>query len=380
MGFIKFIFWFSCLLVVYPYFIYPLILKAIGLLMNGRRHHGEWREKKMSLIISAYNEEDVIEEKITNSLSLDYPKHLLEVIVVSDGSTDSTVEKAGRFSEQGVAVHHYEGRIGKTACLNKTVYAASGDIIVFTDANSSFDKNALRELVRHFADDDIGFVTGGTRYVSEDGGTDAVGFYTRLEQKIKEMETRTGSCVGADGAIFAIRKELYRPLSPADINDLVIPFKVVMQGYSGVYAPDAVCTEPTAGSALGEFNRQVRISNRTIRAIFNHLVLLNPVKYGLFSFELFSHKLLRLLVPPFMVTALAANLLLIFEGKTYGIMLLGQLAFYLLAWLKYKGHDAWPLSRAESISYSFTSVNLAVLKGWSKFLRGETFVTWQPSR
>jgi cellulose synthase/poly-beta-1,6-N-acetylglucosamine synthase-like glycosyltransferase len=383
---IKAIFWISSFLVVYPYFIYPVVLKALTFFIPARSRAGDWAEKKVTLIISAYNEEGVIEEKIKNSLSLDYPEGLLEVIVVSDGSGDGTVEAVKRFSERGVILKHYEGRIGKTSCLNRTVPGATGEIIVFTDANSRFDAGAIRELVRHFADENVGFVTGGTRYVSEEDGTESVGFYTRLEQKIKGLESRTNSCVGADGAIFAIRKGLYRPLKSTDINDLVIPFKVIQQGYAGVYSPEAFCTERTAGSTKGEFNRQVRITTRTIRAVLGHFGLLNPLRFGLFSFFLLSHKLLRLMVPPFMLFALLANVPLLLFGYIYVLIFLGQLAFYSLAWLKYRGYDGGAggegglLSRIMSIPYTFTSVNLAVLSGWGKFLRGETFVTWQPAR
>lgn len=379
MGWIKLIFWLSCFLVVYPYFIYPLVLKAMTFFVPARRRSGDWTEKAVTLIISAYNEEEVIEEKIRNSLSLDYPEGLLEVVVVSDGSTDGTVEAVKRFEDRGVVLRHYEGRIGKTECLNRAVPEASGEIVVFTDANSRFDAAALKELVRHFTDEHIGFVTGGTMYVSGDG-TSHVGFYTRLEQLIKRLESRTGSCVGADGAIFAIRRELYRPLKPTDINDLVIPFKAVMDGYVGIYSPEAFCTEPTAGSSRGEFERQVRITARTIRAVLGHAGLMNPFRFGFFSFALLSHKLLRLMVPLFMITAFAANAPLLLSGYLYDVIFVLQAAFYALAWLRHRGYDSGPLSRLSSIPYTFTSVNLAVMKGWSGFLRGKTFVTWQPAR
>lgn len=378
---LKIIFWASCFLVLYPYFIYPAVLWAASLVRGKgvRKAEGE-PDKRATVMISAYNEEETIEDKILNTLELDYPRELLEVFVVSDGSTDGTDEIARRFADRGVVLKRYEGRIGKTGCLNRAVPEASGEIILFTDANSRLDGSALKKMVSLFSDDEIGFVTGGTRYVSEDDGTESVGFYARLEALTKKLESRTGSCVGADGAIFAVRKDLYMPLRETDINDLVIPFKVVIQGGRGVYSQDVFCTEKTAGSARGEFNRQVRITTRTIRAVMSHAALLNPMSFGEFSLKLISHKLLRLLVPPFMLLAALSNLLLVASGYVYTLALIAQVLFYGLAWMKHSGRGPGGLPGILSMPYTFTTVNIAVFKGWVNFLKGETFVTWQPAR
>lgn len=381
MALVKLIFYFSVATILYPYIIYPIVLKIISVFKSDSRiKDSDLSQPSVSLIISAYNEEEVIEDKISNSLSLNYPKHLLEIAVVSDGSTDRTNEIVRQYANRGVILRHYDGRIGKSTCLNRAVPLAGGEIIIFTDANSKFDKDAVKELVKNFADQRIGFVTGHTRYTEKEDKNegDSIGFYSMLERKIKSLESRVGSCVGADGAIFAVRKPIYQPLKDSDINDLVIPLNVIKQGYKGKFEESAFCAEQSAGSAKGEFNRQVRITTRTIRAIFNYISLLNLFSYGLFSFEFFSHKVLRLFIPFFMTLTFISNLFLISQGYFYALTFIIQLFFYLTAWLKYKRYSFNGILDFFSAGYTFITVNLAILWGWVKFMQGETFTAWQP--
>ncbi|HKZ46858.1 MAG TPA: glycosyltransferase family 2 protein, partial [Thermodesulfobacteriota bacterium] len=257
---VKFIFWFSVILIFYPYIGYLLILKIISFFKsNNSIADNEEFKPLATLLISAYNEEAVIEDKILNSLDLNYPKELLEIVVISDGSNDKTNELVIKYADKGVVLRHYEGRIGKTACLNRAVPLAKGEIIVFSDANSRYDREAIRELVRSFADKEVGFATGFTRYTTDEGLIDSISLYSRIEKITKKLESKIASCVGADGAIFAIRKPLYKLLNDYDINDLVIPLNVIKQGYRGRFEDRAFCTEK-AVSYRGEFNRQVRIT------------------------------------------------------------------------------------------------------------------------
>lgn len=370
-------------MIFYAYFGYPLCLFLLSLFV--RRHRNEldhFHNFSVSLLISAYNEEDVIEEKLANSLELDYPKDRLEIVVVSDGSDDKTNEIVSRYADKGVVLRHYEGRIGKTACLNKAVPLAKGDIIVFSDANAHYDKSAIQHLVRWFANQKIGFVTGRTIYFSEEGDSamHSVGVYSRIEKLTKKLESELGSCVGADGAIFAIRKYLYQPLNDFDINDFVIPLNIVKQDFRGVMEEKAFCIEGIAKSTKEEFNRQVRITNRTIRAIFNTIGLINPLKFGFFSFELLSHKISKLLAPFFMITILLTNILLITNGLLYLLILLGQLSFYLLAFLGHSKRSFKGISTQIFIASSFTTMNLAILWGWIKYFSGETYIRWLPGQ
>lgn len=372
----------AALLVLYPYIGYPAALRAISLFRT-RKQAGENKAGKprVTLIISAYNEEKVIEDKISNSLALDYPGDRMEIMVVSDGSTDSTADIVMKYAKRGVVLKHYAERSGKTACLNRAVPEAKGEIVIFSDANSNYEKDAIKTLVRHFASPEIGFVTGRTAYASEDGGVaGTVGFYSMLEKLTKKLESKIGSCVGADGAIFAIRKGLYRPLRASDINDLVIPLKIVAQGYRGVLEEKAVCIEKTAGTGKGEFNRQVRITARTLKAISGNAGLLNPLSYGLFSFELFSHKVLRLLAPFFLIILFASNILLLSKGLFYKAAFIAQAVFYVCALFENRGRGFSAVRKIFSLAYTFSAVNAAIFWGWVKFIKGESFVTWSPTK
>src|SRR5947208_7220285 len=377
-------FWVSLLLVSYAYVGYPAILWLVSRLggFGERSPAGQGAYlPSVTMIVSAYNEETVIAEKIENALSLDYPRELLEIVIVSDGSTDRTGEIVLKFVNQGVVLRHYEGRIGKTACLNRALPLAAGGIIVFSDANSTYEKGALKALLHPFQDNTVGFVTGWTRYGSGNGAApDSLGLYSRLELMTKELESRLGSCIGADGAIFAFRKELYVPLKDYDINDFVIPLSINQQGYRGVLQREAICFEKDAGSPKEEFQRQVRITNRTIRAIMNYRRLLNPFKFGVLSFELFSHKLCKFLVPLFMVVLLVSNLLLAERGGFFLMALIAQGIFYSLAGYVALVSKAGLLSRIAEAARTFVVVNAAIALAWVKYLQGETYTTWSPTK
>lgn len=377
------IFWLSFFAIGYAYLGYPALLWILTRFIN----HGTSEEMggnaeplpSVTLLISAYNEEKVIREKINNALSLDYPADLLEIVVVSDGSSDRTPQIVSEFANRGVVLHHYEGRIGKTACLNRAMPLAKGNLIVFSDANSNYEKDSLKALVYPFQDNTIGFVTGWTRYCSgEDMAVaDSLGFYSKLELVTKEMESRIGSCVGADGAIFAIRKDLYVPLQDYDINDFVIPLTIIKQGYRGVLARKAVCSEKDAGGTKGEFQRQVRITNRTIRAIINHRHLLNPFRFGIFSIELFSHKLCKFLVPLFMVGLFVSNFYLITRSSLFLMALIGQLVFYIIGVSipTFGSSKVLPV-RLAGVAKAFVIVNLGISIAWVKYLQGERYTIW----
>jgi hypothetical protein len=230
----------------------------------------------------------------------------------------------------------------------------------------------------------VGFVTGWTRYGSggESSAADflGIGLYSKLELMTKELESRLGSCIGADGAIFAIRKDLYLPLEDYDINDLVIPLSINQQGYRGVLQPEAVCFEKDAGSPKGEFHRQVRITSRTIRAIMNYRRLLNPFRFGLLSFELFSHKVCKFLAPVFLVALLVSNLLLAGSGGFFLTTLMAQGVFYIGAGVVPFVPRKGLLSHMARAARTFVVVNAAIALAWVKYLQGETYTTWSPTK
>jgi len=374
------LFWLSLASIFYAYVGYLLVLKVLSFFLS-KPVRKEPSTPSVTLIISAYNEEHVIAEKIENSLALDYPKEMMEIMVVSDASSDRTEEIAKSYTYSGVKTLRVEGRVGKTSCLNRAIPLAKGDIIIFSDANSVYHKNAVREMVANFADSTVGCVTGYTKYLSASNNTsdESIGIYARLERTTKRLESIIGSCVGADGAIFAIRKDLYSPLKTTDINDFVIPLNIVGQRYRTVLEERAWCHEETAKDIKGEFARQVRITNRTLRAIFNNRYLLNIFEHGNFSFELFSHKVLKFLVPLFLAVALLCNLILTRIRWMYRPIFILHILLYSMAALNIR-LGAGNLEKIKSSCRAFIIVNAAILNGWITYLKGEDFTTWKIHR
>ena len=357
---------------IYSYVIYPLLLRLVKPLFSVEISLGE-KTCPATIVISAYNEADVIAKKIENTLALEYPDGALEILVVSDASTDGTDEIVRQFSDRDVVLISSETRRGKTAGLNTAVARANGDIVIFTDADSMFPRDALRKLSEYFNDDSVGLVTGSTSYLAEgeEGIARSTGIYAKLEKLIKHLETSSGSCVGADGAIFAIRKHLYLPLRDDDINDLVIPLNVIRSGKRVVLREDLVCLEPPSADEKGAFSRQARITNRTLRALFRNLGLLNFIKFRGFSFKLVSHKFIRLSTPIFMLALIPLNLILLGDGDQFLLFMSGQIAFYGFALLGSKVSMLRPFNH-------FVLVQIAILYGWYSYIRGENMVTWNP--
>lgn len=382
----KALFWVALFLIVYPYVGYVGILWVLGRMKQPESRDAVGASMpKVTLLISAYNEEAAIERKIQNALELNYPKDGLEVVVVSDGSTDSTCKIVSQYAAVGVKLRQYEGRLGKTACLNLAVPLAEGEIVVFSDANALYQPDTIKEFVRHFGDPKVGFVTGSTRYVAShakgfESVADAMSLYARIGYVTKDLESRVGSCIGADGAIFAIRKNYYEALCQDDINDLVLPLRIMKLGGVGRLALGAVCTEEAFGSPEAQFSRQVRIANRTIRALMNNSDLLNPFKYSVIAFQLISGKVLKMLCPLWMVALLVANLELVSRHWFYTLALAGQVMFYSMVWGASKGVTLLGLSRVVSIAHTFVVVNAAIGLGWLQYLKGETYTTWVPVR
>ena len=347
-------------LILYVYIGYPFFLYLLSVVRKKGKIVGEI-EPFVTFIISAYNEERVIGRKIENTLALDYPKDKLEIIVVSDCSSDKTDDIVRSFRDKGVILLRLNERRGKTYGLNQAVAKATGEIIVFSDANAMYEPDAIRKLIRNFADESVGYVVGESRYAPKASSVKEEDVYWRYEQSIKRRESDTGSIVGADGAIYAIRKELYEPLRDSDINDVVNPLQIIAKGYRGVYEPEAVCWEKTAASYEGEFRRKIRIVNRSLMGIWRVRKVLNLLRYGLFSWKLISHKLIRWFVPFLMIMAFLSNLMLVELWKSadfFKITLAAQSLFYLLAGLGYIGTERGLRPKLLSIPYYLSLIHI----------------------
>lgn len=376
------LFWGGLAVLAWVHFLYPgflWLLRTVGLRRPVCR--GD-HEPRVTLVVSAFNEARVIGAKLENCLKLDYPRDRLEVIVVSDASTDGTddiVKAAG----PPVRLLRMPSRGGKTVGLNAALAAATGDIVVFSDANAMYECNALRMLVRNFADPRVGAVTGESRYTigADDASTESEDAYWSYEIWIKGLESSLGSVVGGDGAIYAIRRGLYRELGPGDLSDFVNPLQIVAQGFRNIYEPEAVSWEGGAEGYDAEFRRKVRIVNRAWRATLKMKALLNPFRYGFFAVQFLSHKVLRWLVPWFMLLVLATNAMLATRSPLYLVLLAGQLVFYGLAMAgrQLAGHGGG-LARLTAIPYYFCLVNLASLVALVEVVQGKEYRTWSSSR
>jgi len=376
MIFFEIIFWVCLAMTVYPYAVYPLLV-AVWSRIGGRLWVQKDNWPRISLLISVYNEAAVINQKLDNALVLDYPEDRLEIIVVSDGSTDATNEIVSSFDDPRVVLKAYE-RAGKTASLNRAISELTGDIVVFTDANSMFPPQALQKIARNFADEQVGLVTGWTKY--RRSGCDeeeASGVYARLEKMTKKGESLISSCVGADGAIFAIRRELYRRLEEYDINDFVIPLHVLSQGRRAVLDTDVYCLEEPSQGAAKEFRRQARMTNRTLGAIRRNTHFLNPFRYGSVAFFLVSHKVLRFMTPLFAVGTWLISLLLMTTAPLY-LLIFVLVTLFLSAGLV--GLKGWSHSKIIDLCATFLLTNAGQVVGWFRFLTGQSDTMWTPQR
>jgi cellulose synthase/poly-beta-1,6-N-acetylglucosamine synthase-like glycosyltransferase len=374
------LFWTLAALVVYVYVGYPLLLVLVGRVRSRPRVRREI-EPGVTLLISAFNEDEVIAEKLRNSLSLDYPRERLHIVVISDASDDGTDAIVRSFASEGVELLRMEDRGGKTAGLNAAVPRAHGDIIVFSDANAMYARDVLRQLTANFADPTVGAVVGESTYTTPEAESERTeGLYWRYETAIKRLESRIGSVVGGDGAIYAIRRYLYVPMRADALSDFVNPLQIVRAGHRCVYDPLARSYERAAQDFHREFRRKVRIVNRAWRALMSMPSLLNPFRHGFFSFELLSHKLLRWLMPLLLAGVLIANLFLLGKGPVYVLALGAQLALYSLALVGHAMRRRAQMPSIVSVPYYFCLVNIASALGILDAYRGKTYATWSTAR
>lgn len=371
-------FWISLGLILYVYLGYPLLIRLLALILNRQVKRAPY-EPTVTILISAFNEEDCIRRTLENKLWLDYPREKLEIIVVSDGSTDRTDEIVREFESHGVRMIRQEPRAGKTAALNLAAEIARGDILVFSDANSLYDRDALRLLMANFADPDVGYVTGRTVYTQpgyKAGVSDGCSAYMRYETLLRLAETRVGSLVGVNGGIDAVRRNLYRPMLAGQQPDFVLPMMVVEQGYRVVFEADAILRESALATARDEYRMRVRVSLRALRALWDMKHLFNPFRYGVYSWQLFSHKLLRYLAFVPLGLIYFSSLLLLQTGPLFHVACLVQTALYLGALLGWIFERHGRLNRILLLPYYFCLVNMASAHAFGAALLGRQQVVW----
>lgn len=378
MTLIAILFWAAIAFIIYTYALFPTLVFLRGLFFRKPYRSAEITPR-VTLLIAAHNEEKSIGAKLDSILNLDYPSDCLEVIIASDGSDDGTSAVVQQYERRGVRFLDLP-RLGKAPVLNAAVAAANGEILVFSDANSMFAPDALRALVRPFADPDVGGVAGNQRYLrnGSDGGERS---YWRFDRFLKQFQSQGGNTISATGAIYAIRRRLFRPIPGGVTDDFFTSTGVVEQGRRLVFAPDAVAYEPVAPSSGREFERKVRVITRGLQAVVLRRALLNPFCYGFYALQLFSHKILRrLVVFPLILVAILSPLLWA-RGLIYKLFTVGQLAFYSLA----ISHVFLKKTRVGQLKiltlpFYFCMVNVACLVAVANLLRGRRIERWEPRR
>lgn len=380
------LFWLSVLVVLYVYagYLFALVARDSWLALRGnarflggrvdRRTAPAQRLPRVSVLIAAHDEASCIREKIENTLALDYPADQLEILVGSDGSTDGTDDIVRGFAHRGVRLSA-AARGGKVAVLNRLAGLATGDVWLFTDANTQIERGALRHLVRPFSRAEVGGVCGRLRLVTPEGAPAGEGLYWKYENLLKFYESRCGALMGANGGLYALRREEWEPLAPDTIvDDFMVTMRVLMHGRLLVYEPSAVAEEETASELHEEARRRVRIATGNFQSLRTLAPLLRRPDFVGFAF--WSHKVLRWVAPFFLALAFAANLLLVGHGAVYSLSLIAQLLFLLAAVAPTDALPAGARGPARLCRY-FLEMNVSLVRGLVRFLTTRPSAAWQ---
>jgi cellulose synthase/poly-beta-1,6-N-acetylglucosamine synthase-like glycosyltransferase len=375
---LQFLFWLCLLLAIYSYFLYPLLLLLLA--RRGDTGSAQVAEvlplPRLTMIVTAYNERDRIREKIENTLAIDYPD--LEIIIASDSSSDETDQIVGEYVDRGVRLVRAPERLGKESAQGWAIRAASGVVLVFSDVATQIPPDALRKLVAHFRDPQVGAVSSEDRFISADGAVAGEGAYVRYEMWLRGMESRSAGLVGLSGSFFAARREACEQWdihSPSDFNTAL---NCARLGLRAVTAPDVLGFYKDLKDPAREYQRKVRTVLRGITAIARHSDVLSVGRFGLFAWQVWSHKVMRWGVPWFLLVLLLVNWLLIGAGWFYVLSLLVQLLFYGTAIAAHYREDIKEHPAAR-IVYFFVQVNVAIADACCRFLAGTRMTTWQPS-
>lgn len=381
------VFWILLLLLVHCYVLFPVTLPFLSELFARRnRRTFKMPLPKVSVLVSAYNEEAVIEKKILNFLELDYPKDLLEILIGDDGSSDRTAEIVERYADKGIHLVRAVKNAGKAAMLNRLQSEASGEILVFCDANTMLFPNVIRKLVSPFADPKIGCVCGRLILSDKSGSPLGAGerSYWDFESEIKKFEGILDRLVGGNGALYAIRNVLFTklPVEKSVMDDFFITEKVLQKGFFCTFDPSAIGTEQTSKEGYGEYRRKVRIGRANFNYLLSYLPLLNPFR-PLLAYLFLSHKLLRWLTPYIMLSVFILNIVFLWKMQPVYFVSFGMMLLFLIV----------ALFKISSSAYYFLLMNFAMLKGsllsfkkehgggWEREVRGnENDVSVKPGK
>jgi cellulose synthase/poly-beta-1,6-N-acetylglucosamine synthase-like glycosyltransferase len=382
------IFWICIGAVAYNYVGYPIVLFVLATLSQARSDLGYVLSRKnrrcsrrpehlprVAVLMSAYNEGAVIQAKVQNLLELDYPQERLDLLIGLDDPSDDTAEILGRIRSERLRVVHFRERQGKLKVLCALARRTSAEILVITDANTVFERDCIRNLVRHFTDPQVGAVSGEeTRVVAPGTDPAAESLYWRYESALKILENRLNCSLGGNGSVLAVRAALFQASKSSIVEDLQIPLDIRFQGHRVVYDPEAVATEEIAPTFTAQWRRRVRVGTGDFQTLFGSLGYLDPRK-GLPAFCYFSHRVLRWIAPVLLLAAFLCSLVMI-PRPIFAILAGAQSAFYLAALLGYRRKKNGQPVRPFSLPFHFSLMNLALLFGLFKYLSGRRSLVW----
>jgi len=376
---LKLMFWLAVFGALFSYLLYPMLLQLLPRRRGASCQHARPpAEPKISLIVTAHNEEARIREKLENCLKLDFPG--LEIIVASDASTDETDQIVAEYSNRGVRLARAEERKGKEHAQLQAIKASTGEILIFSDVATSIPEDAIDRMVRYFDDPVVGAVSSEDRFVSRDGTVAGEGAYVRYEMWLRGVESDRAGLVGLSGSFFAARREVCEEdwdiYSPSDFNTAL---NSARKGLVAVTAPDVLGYYHDVADASKEYQRKIRTIIRGLTALSRHAEVLNPFRFGWFSFQVFGHKLMRWAVPWFQILLFVTSVLLAGKGTIYSLALLAQLLFYGVV---IAGHYKPELRERTvfKIPYFFVQVNLAIARATVEFFKGRRMTVWTPSK
>jgi cellulose synthase/poly-beta-1,6-N-acetylglucosamine synthase-like glycosyltransferase len=353
-------------------------LKAISV-FHGKKVKKEAYFPDVSLIITAFNEENNIRQKIENCFSLAYPEDRLEIIVVSDGSTDGTEGIVSSYKDRGVILLALPERQGKHYGQGEGIKIAKSELLVLSDATTFLKSDAIEKIIENFADPEIGCVSGLDEIKSGRSNSEGEGFYVKYEMKLRSLESSANSLIGVSGSFFAVRKHLCENWIGSMSSDFYLPIIAYKNGYRTVLENTATGYYEILHDPRNEFARKVRTVVHGMEVLFHFKEILNPLKYGFFAVQMISHKLSRWLVPLYLIFFFLMNLSLVNKGDFYLLAMVGQLVFYSLA---LAGHLVPELK--ESIIFKiplfFVMVNYSIIVSWYNFFLGKKFITWEPTK
>lgn len=383
------IFWISIFLIVYTFigygFVLFLLVKVKRLFSKPFVFTEEFPLPTVTLIVAAYNEEDIIEDKIENTLLLSYPKDKIQLIFITDGSTDGTAKRISGFSE--ITLLHEDNRAGKMAAIKRAIPYIEGAITVFTDANTFLNKDAILELVKHYQNPKVGAVAGEKRILVEetaDASSAGEGFYWKYESKLKKWDYELYSNVGAAGELFSIRTALYQPVeSDTIIDDHMIAMRIAEKGYIIAYEPEAYAMETASADVKEELKRKIRIAAGGIQSILRLKQAANPFHQPVFTFQYISHRVLRWTITPFLlILVFILNGIMAVElpGLFYKVFFAAQFAFYVMSLIGLYFERRNVRIKALFIPYYFCIMNYAVLAGIIRYYKKNQSAAWEKSK